>query len=98
MKLLLLLLLAQQQVSIIPVTRGAVLQPDGGVTEVGAGTWFSEAEVMDMGRDHRALRAENENLKQHAPDVPYRWLVVVGGSGIVLGLVTGYFVARAVPR
>ncbi len=98
MKLLLLLLLAQQQVSIVPVVRGAVLQPDGGVVEVGAGAWFSESENIAMGKDHAALRTENEELRAHAADAPYQWILISIGAGLVVGTVTGYFMARAVPR
>ncbi len=98
MKLLLLLLLAQQQVSIVPVTRGALLLADGGVVDVNGGVWFSDAEVIAMGKDHAGLRKQNEYLQEHAADAPYKWVLISLGAGLVIGSVTGYFAARAVPR
>jgi len=89
---------AQQQADIIPVNRGILTTADGGVVEVNDGVWFSGKEVIAMGQDHADLRKQNEHMKEHAADVPYKWLVIAGGIGLGLGLGLGFFTARAMPR
>ncbi len=89
---------AQQVVSVVPVVRGAVLQTDGGVTEIGAGAFFTTEEVLRMGGDHAQLRGENEHLREHAADVPYKWVAGAAAVGVAIGTVLGFFTARAVPR
>ncbi len=39
-----------------------------------------------------------EDLKAHAADVPYAWLIGVGSAGVVVGTVIGFIAARVVPR
>jgi len=98
MKFLLLFLLAQQQVSVVPAERGALLQADGGVVDVGSGTWFSTEEVIAMGKDHAGLRARSEDLQAHAADVPYKWVVGAVLVGFAVGAAVGFGMARAAPR
>jgi len=97
-KLLLLLLLGQQQVNIIPVDLAAIRQPDGGIVQVVGGTWFSEAEVIAMGKDHADLRKQNEHYEAHVADVPYKWILATAGVSITLGIILGATGARALPR
>lgn len=90
MKLVLLLLLAQQQASVAPVDLAVIRQPDGGVVEVVGGAWFSTAEVIEMGKDHARLRAENETYEKNA----LKWLVIAASSGVVLGATVGFAAGR----
>lgn len=80
---------AQQKLSVVPATRGALLLADGGVVDVGEGTWFSRKEVIEMGKDHADLRSQNEKLIQSAPEVPYRWVFGAAMVGFALGIIAG---------
>lgn len=95
MKLLLLLLLSQQQPAltprVVPCVRGALLQADGGVADVGKGTWFCELEVLEMGQDHAYLRKTNEELQKSS--MPY--LAEATGMGVALGVVIGIAIGAA---
>lgn len=86
---------AQQAVSVIPIERGVLLQTDGGIVDVSGGAWLSEQELIEQGQDHADLRTQNEELRQHAPDVPYRWVLGATAVGVVVGVIIGVLSANA---
>jgi hypothetical protein len=88
----------QQQVNVIPVVRGALLQVDGGIVDVKGGTWFSTGEVIAMGKDHADLRKQNEDYEAHVADVPYKWILGTAGAALALGIILGAAGARMAPR
>lgn len=104
MKLALVLLLLGQQAAPtlepreVPCIRGALLT-DAGVVDVGAGTWFCELDVIEMGQDHAYLRKTNEDLEKKLVEPESKpTLALAAGLGIVIGLVVGGVAGFAVAR
>ncbi|QDE98293.1 hypothetical protein [Myxococcus xanthus] len=77
---------------VLDVARAIVTLQDGRTVDVSEGCWLSTSRCMDTAREVRRLQAENEELRQHAGDVPLVKVLVAVALGVGLGFTTSRLV------
>nr|WP_217440540.1 hypothetical protein [Myxococcus sp. CA056] len=77
---------------VLDVARATVTLQDGRTVAVSEGCWLSTQRCVDTAREVRRLHAENEELRQHAGDVPLVKVLV----SLALGVGLGFTVAQLI--